>query len=45
MDIDAFIAVHQPQWDRLDQLAKRGRLTAAETDEMLVLYQRASTYR
>ncbi|GAA4836146.1 stage II sporulation protein M [Garicola koreensis] len=44
MDIDAFIAVHQPQWDRLDQLAKRGRLSAAETDEMLVLYQRASTH-
>lgn len=44
MDIDAFIAVHQPQWDRLDQLAKRSRLGAAEADEMLVLYQRASTH-
>ncbi|WP_191089955.1 stage II sporulation protein M [Nesterenkonia ebinurensis] len=44
MDIDAFIAVHQPQWDRLDQLATRRRLSAAEADQMLVLYQRASTH-
>ncbi len=44
MDIDAFIAVHLPQWDRLDRLASRRRLSAAEADEMLVLYQRASTH-
>lgn len=44
MDIDAFIAVHQDEWDRLDQLARRGRLSAAEADEMLLLYQRASTH-
>ncbi|WP_202912047.1 stage II sporulation protein M [Nesterenkonia muleiensis] len=44
MDIDAFIAVHKPQWDRLYELASRSRLTAAEADEMLLLYQRASTH-
>lgn len=44
MDIDAFIAVHQPQWDRLGKLASRRRLTAGEADELLVLYQRASTH-
>lgn len=44
MDIDAFIAIHQPQWNRLYQLASRHRLSAAEVDEMLLLYQRASTH-
>ncbi|WP_324615157.1 stage II sporulation protein M [Nesterenkonia sedimenti] len=44
MDIDAFIAVHQPQWDRLEYLAGRRRLNATETDELLQLYQRASTH-
>jgi uncharacterized membrane protein SpoIIM required for sporulation len=44
VDIDAFVAVHQPQWDRLYRLASKRRLTAAEADEMLVLYQRASTH-
>lgn len=44
MDIDAFIAAHQGQWDRLDQLARRRRLQAQEADEMLVLYRRASTH-
>lgn len=44
MDTDAFIAVHQGQWDRLDQLASRRRLNPAEADELLQLYQRASTH-
>lgn len=44
MDIDAFIAVHQAEWDRLAQLAQRGRLSATEADELLVLYQRTSTH-
>lgn len=44
MDTDAFIAIHKPQWDRLYELASRRRLTAAEVDEMLLLYQRSSTH-
>ncbi|WP_300342221.1 stage II sporulation protein M [Nesterenkonia sp.] len=44
MDTDAFIAVHQPEWDRLDRLARRSRLSAAEADELLLLYQRTSTH-
>lgn len=44
VDVDAFIAVHQGEWDRLDQLAERRRLSAAQADELLVLYQRTSTH-
>lgn len=44
MDIDAFIAVHQAEWDRLDSLARRNRVSANEADELLQLYQRASTH-
>lgn len=44
MDIDSFTAVHQPEWDRLAQLAGRRRLRAAEADELIRLYERASTH-
>ena len=44
MDLDAYVTVHYPQWARLEQLVGRSRLTGAETDELLDLYQRASTH-
>ncbi|WP_147105716.1 stage II sporulation protein M [Nesterenkonia populi] len=44
MDIDAFHRVHHGSWDRLEALARRRRLTAAEVDELLVLYRRASAH-
>jgi uncharacterized membrane protein SpoIIM required for sporulation len=44
VDIDAFTAVHQHDWKRLDELSAKRRLTGAEADELLVLYQRASTH-
>lgn len=44
MDLDAYIAEHDGEWRRLDQLSRTGRLTAGQTDEMLMLYQRASTH-
>ncbi|MFI6320421.1 stage II sporulation protein M [Nonomuraea sp. NPDC050556] len=45
MDIDAFVAVHRPAWDRLEQLVKRrSSLTGAEVDELVDLYQRVSTH-
>lgn len=44
MDIDAFIAVHVGEWQRLEALVKRrGRLSGAEADELVELYRRAST--
>ncbi|WP_082177406.1 stage II sporulation protein M [Arthrobacter sp. RIT-PI-e] len=44
MDVDAFIAVHRGDWQRLDELVGRRRLDGAEADELLVLYQRVSTH-
>ena len=49
MDIDRFLAVHGPTWDRLAALtatARRGvrRMPAADLDELVRLYQRTSTH-
>lgn len=44
MDIDAFTSVHSADWKRLDELAARRRLSGPEADELLRLYQRASTH-
>lgn len=42
MDLDALTAVHRPQWERLNALARKRRLTGAEADELLELYQSTS---
>ncbi|ABM06925.1 stage II sporulation protein M [Paenarthrobacter aurescens] len=42
MDIDAFSAVHGDKWSRLHFLAHKRRLTGAEADELLRLYQTVS---
>ncbi|WP_026553825.1 stage II sporulation protein M [Arthrobacter sp. 35W] len=42
MDLDAFSDVHSPQWQRLDTLAGKRRLTGTEADELLRLYQSTS---
>jgi len=45
VDVDAFVAAHQGEWDRLDALLRRGRsLTGAEADELVQLYQRVATH-
>ncbi len=45
MDVDAFVLSHRPAWDRLEYLVERRRkLTGAEVDEMVDLYQRVSTH-
>jgi uncharacterized membrane protein SpoIIM required for sporulation len=45
VDVDAFVAAHQPEWQRLDTLVKRRRgLTGAEVDELVTLYQRTATH-
>ena len=44
MDVDAFIAVHRSDWQRLDELVARRRLDGAQADELLALYQRVSTH-
>jgi uncharacterized membrane protein SpoIIM required for sporulation len=43
--LDAFVAEHATDWRRLEQLAaRRRRLSAAETDELVALYQRTATH-
>jgi len=44
VDVDAFAAVHRAEWDRLEALGRRRRLTGAEADELVELYQRAATH-
>jgi len=45
VDVDAFVLSHRPTWDRLEYLVKRRRkLTGAEVDELVDLYQRVSTH-
>lgn len=45
MDLDVFVTAHRAEWDRLDTLlGRQRRLTGAEADELVVLYQRAATH-
>jgi uncharacterized membrane protein SpoIIM required for sporulation len=43
VDLDAFTAVRGPSWARLDELTRRRRLTGAEADEIVRLYQAVAT--
>ena len=42
--MDAFSAVHAPDWQRLDELSSRRRLSGEEADELLRLYRRTSAH-
>lgn len=45
MDVDAFVLAHKPAWDRLEALVKnRRKLSGAEVDELVELYQRVATH-
>jgi uncharacterized membrane protein SpoIIM required for sporulation len=48
VDIDAFVSVHSGEWARLEALVRRAgrarRLSGAEVDELVGLYQRAATH-
>jgi uncharacterized membrane protein SpoIIM required for sporulation len=45
VDVDAFVAAHQAEWDRLDRLvARRRRLSGEEVDELVAAYQRTATH-
>lgn len=44
MDLDAYVLAHAPEWQRLEDLLRRGRLTGAESDELVELYQRVATH-
>lgn len=44
MDVDAFVARHDPDWRRLDELSARRRLTADEADELVTRYRQVATH-
>ncbi|HET7476305.1 MAG TPA: stage II sporulation protein M [Dermatophilaceae bacterium] len=44
MDLDAYVAAHHRDWRRLDELSRRRRLSGADADEILDLYQRVATH-
>ena len=45
MELDAFVAAHRAEWDRLHVLAtRRRRLSGPEVDELVELYQRTATH-
>ena len=45
MDLDVFVSAHRAEWERLESLLRRRRrLTGAEADELVVLYQRTATH-
>jgi uncharacterized membrane protein SpoIIM required for sporulation len=45
MDLDVFVSTHRAEWDRLEALLRRRRrLTGAEADELVALYQRTTTH-
>ena len=44
VDLEAFEAVHAGEWAELDALVRRRRLTGAETDRLVTLYQRTATH-
>ena len=43
MDLDAYVGARGPRWARLEQLVGQRRLSGAEGDELLDLYQQVST--
>ncbi|WP_210480655.1 stage II sporulation protein M [Naasia sp. SYSU D00948] len=44
MDLDAYAAAHREEWDRLEALARKPRLTGADADELIDRYQTAATH-
>lgn len=43
MDLEAYTETHRPDWHRLDQLARQRALSPNDIDELVELYERAST--
>jgi uncharacterized membrane protein SpoIIM required for sporulation len=45
VDVEAYVRAHQAEWARMDALVRRRRrLTGPEIDELVTLYQRATTH-
>jgi uncharacterized membrane protein SpoIIM required for sporulation len=44
VDLDAYVTERRGEWNRLETLTSRRRLSPDEADELVLLYQRASTH-
>jgi uncharacterized membrane protein SpoIIM required for sporulation len=44
VDLDAFVAVHGDEWAELERLVGRRRLSGADADRLVLLYQRTATH-
>jgi uncharacterized membrane protein SpoIIM required for sporulation len=45
VDVDAFVAAHEAEWNRLEQLVRRRRrLSGEEVDELVARYQQTATH-
>jgi uncharacterized membrane protein SpoIIM required for sporulation len=44
VDLDAYVAAHSPQWQRLEDLIRKRRLSGAEADELVEVYQQVATH-
>jgi uncharacterized membrane protein SpoIIM required for sporulation len=44
VDLDAYVLAHQHEWQRLEELTRRRRLTGAESDELVERYERVATH-
>ncbi|GAB2457176.1 stage II sporulation protein M [Nocardioides hungaricus] len=44
MDLDAYVAAHAAEWQRLEALTRTRRLSGAEADELVERYQRVATH-
>ncbi len=44
MDLDAYVAAHAHEWERLRELTRQRRLSGAESDELSRLYARVATH-
>ncbi len=44
MDLDAYVAAHEREWQRLEELLHTRRRTGEQADELITLYQRAATH-
>lgn len=44
MDLDAYVSAHLHEWRRLEDLVRRRRLSGAEADELVDLYEQVATH-
>jgi uncharacterized membrane protein SpoIIM required for sporulation len=44
VDLDAYVLAHSREWARLEQLVRAGRLSGAESDELVERYQQVATH-